>query len=179
MTLEVANSTTDQGAEPMAVQQLGNETTTAYADGQEFVMERIFDAPRELVWKVMTDPARVTNWWGPRNYTTTVVEMDVRPGGKWRFINHTTAGEDVPFKGEYLEVEPPKRIVQTFIWDVPGFDDKAAVETLTLEDLGKRTKVVLRDRFPSAEDLQGAVSMGMVGGAIETWDRLAEEFAKG
>jgi uncharacterized protein YndB with AHSA1/START domain len=168
-----------EGAEPMAVQQLGNETTTAFSDGQELVMERIFDAPRELVWKVMTDPTRVSNWWGPRAYTTTVIEMDVRPGGRWRFINHTAGGEDVPFKGEYLEVVPPERIVQTFIWDVPGFDDRAAVETMTLEDLGKRTKVVLRSRFPSVEDLQGAVSMGMIGGAIETWDRLAEEIAKG
>jgi len=163
----------------MPVQQLGDATTTVYTDGQELVMERIFDAPRELLWRVLTDPARVTNWWGPRGYTTTVEVMDVRPGGRWRFVNHTTGGEDAPFKGEYLEVVPPERIVQTFIWDVPGFDDRAAVETLTLEDLGGRTRVVLRDRFPSVEDLQGAVAMGMVSGAIDTWDRLAEEAAKG
>ena len=163
----------------MAVQQLGNEQTTVYTDGLELVMERVFDAPRDLVWKVMTDPERVTNWWGPHGYTTTVVEMDVRPGGRWRFINHTTGGEDVPFKGEYLEVEPPERIVRTFIFDVPGFDDRAAVETMTLEDLGNRTKAVARSRFPSDKDLEGAVSVGMVRGAIETWDRLADEIAKG
>jgi uncharacterized protein YndB with AHSA1/START domain len=179
MTVDMVQLETNEGAQTMAVQQLGNDTTTAYARDDELVMERIFDAPRELVWKVLTDRERVTRWWGPRGYTTTVVEMDVRPGGKWRFINHTTAGEDVPFKGEYLEVVPPERIVQTFIWDVPGFDDKASIETLTLEDVGGRTKVVLHDRFPSAEDLAGALSYGMVGGAIETWDRLAEELAKG
>ncbi len=88
----------------MAIQQLGNERTTAYTDGPDLVMERIFDAPRDLVWKVMNDPERVTDWWGPRGYTTTVEEMDVRPGGRWRWINHTTGGEDAPFKGEYLEV---------------------------------------------------------------------------
>ena len=155
------------------------ETTTVYTEGQELVMERIFDAPRDLVWKVMNDPTRVTNWWGPHGHTTTVEEMDVRPGGRWRWINHTTGGEDAPFKGEYLEVVPPERIVQTQIFDVPGFDDRAAINTITLEDLGGRTKVTTRSQFPSIEDLEGALSTGMVGGAIQTWDRLADELTKG
>jgi uncharacterized protein YndB with AHSA1/START domain len=163
----------------MAVQQLGNERTTAYADGQELVMERIFDAPRDLVWKVLTDPERVTNWWGPHGYTTTVVEMDVRPGGHWRWINHTTGGEDAAFKGEYLEVVPPEKVVRTEIFDAPGFDDRAAIDTMTLEDLGGRTKLVARSRFPSVEDLEGALSMGMIGGALQSYDRLADEIAKG
>jgi uncharacterized protein YndB with AHSA1/START domain len=161
----------------MAVQ-LGNDRTTVYTEGQELVFERIFEAPRELVWKVITDPERVTNWWGPDGYTTTVETMDVRPGGKWRWINHTTAGEDVPFKGEYLEVVPPERLVQTEIWDVPGFDDRAASNTLVLEDLGGRTKFVARSRFPSVEDLEGALANGMIGGALQSYDRLAEEIAK-
>ncbi|HEV7811157.1 MAG TPA: SRPBCC family protein [Candidatus Limnocylindrales bacterium] len=161
----------------MAVQ-LGNDRTTVYTEGQELVFERIFEAPRELVWKVITDPERVTNWWGPDGYTTTVETMDVRPGGKWRWINHTTAGEDVPFKGEYLEVVPPERLVQTEIWDVPGFDDRAAINTLVLEDLGGRTRFVARSRFPSVEDLEGALANGMIGGALQSYDRLAEEIAK-
>lgn len=159
-------------------QQLGNERTTAYTDDQELVLERTFDAPRDLVWRVITDPDRITNWWGPNGYTTTVVEMDVRAGGRWRFINHTTGGEDVPFKGEYLEVVPPERLVQTFIWDVPGFDDRPSIETMTLEDLGGRTKVVARSRFPSVEDLEGALAAGMVGGTLETYDRLAQEIER-
>jgi uncharacterized protein YndB with AHSA1/START domain len=163
----------------MAVQQLGNERTTAYTDGQVLVLERVFDAPRDLVWNVMTDPDRVTNWWGPRGYTTTVVEMDLRPGGRWRWINHTTGGEDAPFKGEYLEVVPPERLVQTQIFDVPGFDDRAAISTMTLEDLGGRTKIVVRSQFPTVEDLQGALATGMIHGALESYDRLAEEIAKG
>ena len=179
MTLELTDATNEEGAAAMAVKQLGNERTTAYADGQELVFEKVFDAPRELVWNVMTDPDRVTNWWGPHGYTTTVVEMDVRPGGKWRWINHTTGGEDAPFKGEYLEVVPMERIVQTEIFDVPGFDDRAAINTLTLEDLGGKTKLVARSRFPSVEDLEGALAMGMIGGALATYDRLADEIAKG
>ena len=176
---QLIDATPQEGVATMPVQQLGNERTKAYADGQELVMERIFDAPRELVWSVMNDPERVTNWWGPRGYTTTVVEMDVRPGGRWRWINHTTGGEDAPFKGEYLEVVPPEKIVRTEIFDVPGFDDRAAIDTITFEDLGDRTKVVARSRFPSIEDLEGALAMGMIGGALDTYDRLAEEIAKG
>jgi uncharacterized protein YndB with AHSA1/START domain len=177
MTLELRETPAQEGTGPMAVQQLGDERTTAYADGAELVMERIFDAPRELVWKVLTDPERVTHWWGPRGYTTTVEEMDVRPGGRWRWINHTTGGADAPFKGEYLEVVPPERYVRTEIFDVPGFDDRAAIETLVLEDLGDRTRLVSRSRFPSVEDLEGALATGMIGGALQTYDRLAEEIA--
>jgi len=160
------------------MQQLGNERTTVYAEGQDLVFERVFDAPRDLVWKVMTDPERVTRWWGPHGHTATVVEMDVRVGGTWRWISHGPDGQDVPFKGEYLEVEPPERLVQTEIFDVPGFDDKAAINTLTLEALGSKTKVIARSRFPSVEDLEGALATGMVGGALETYDRLADEIAK-
>ena len=162
----------------MAVNQIGNERTTAYTDGADLVFERVFDAPRELVWQVLTDPARITNWWGPNGYTTTVEEMDVRPGGRWRWINHTTAGEDAPFKGEYLEVVPPERLVQTQIFDVPGFDDRAAISTMTLDDVGGKTKLVARSRFPSVDDLQGALATGMVGGALQTYDRLADEIAR-
>jgi uncharacterized protein YndB with AHSA1/START domain len=155
------------------------ETTAVFTEGPELVMERVFDAPRELIWKVLTDPERITDWWGPNGSTVTVEAMDVRPGGAWRFIQHSANGEDNPFKGEYLEVVPPERVVQTFIYDVEGFRDMAAIETMVLEDLGDRTKVVNRSRYPSAEILEGALSTGMVGGALETWDRLAAEIAKG
>jgi uncharacterized protein YndB with AHSA1/START domain len=179
MTLQLADSTHDEGAGTMVVQQLGNERTTAYTDGTDLVFERVFDAPRDLVWKVLTDPDRVTHWWGPRGYTTTVVEMDVRPGGRWRWINHTTGGEDAPFKGEYLEVTPPERLVQTQIFDVPGLNDRAAVNTMVLEDLGGRTRLTVHSRFPSIEDLEGALAQGMIRGALETYDRLAEVIANG
>lgn len=163
----------------MALQQLGNERTTAYADGLEFVMERVFDAPRDLVWTVITDPDRVTRWWGPHGYTTTVEAMDVRIGGRWRYVAHTTGGEDVPFKGEYLEVDAPERLVYTFIVDIPGIDDKAGVITMTLEEVDGGTKLTERSVFATAEDLATQVEVGMVRGALETYDRLADEIARG
>jgi uncharacterized protein YndB with AHSA1/START domain len=167
----------------MAIQQLGNERTAAYTDGQYLVMERIFDAPRELVWKVLTDASRVPNWWGPRGSSMTVEEMDVRVGGRWRWVAHSPDGDppDAPFKGEYLEVYPPERVVRTEIFDVEPFNDPAmaTIETMTLEDLGGRTKLVSRSKFPSPEVLAQALSTGMIGGALESYDRLAEEIAKG
>ena len=85
---------------------------------------------------------------------------------------------DAPFKGEYLEVDPPNRLVNTEIFDVEPFNALApAIVTQTLEDVGGKTKLVSRSVFPSAEVLEGALATGMVGGAIESWDRLAEEIA--
>ena len=161
----------------MAVQQLGNERTTIYADGLDLVFERVFDAPRDLVWTVITDPDRITNWWGPRGYTTTVEAMDLRPGGRWRYIAHTTGGEDVPFGGEYVEVDPPARIVRTFGVDLPGFGEPG-LETMTLEALADgRTKLTERSHFRTAEELEEQIRVGMVAGALDTYDRLAEEIA--
>jgi uncharacterized protein YndB with AHSA1/START domain len=166
----------------MPVTQLGNERTTAYTDGAFLVMERTFDAPRELVWEVLTDPSRIPNWWGLSDHTMTVEEMDVRVGGRWRWVAHPPDSPDAPFKGEYLEVVPPERFVRTEIFDVEPFNDPsgAAVETMTLEDLGGgRTKLVSRSKFPSAEVLEQALATGMIGGALESYDRLAAEIAKG
>ena len=163
----------------MTVNQLGNETTTVYADGAEFVMERIFDAPRELVWQALTDPERIPRWWGKRDTSMTVAEMDVRVGGRWRWIAHTPDGE-APFSGEYLEIDPPSRLVNTEMFDVPPFNEgEPAIVTQTLEDVDGKTKLTAISRFPTAEALEGALATGMVGGAIESWDRLEEEARRG
>ena len=158
-----------------AIDRGSTPTTRAYTEGADLVMERVFDAPRELVWKVLTEAQHIPHWWGPRDTTMTVVEMDVRVGGRWRWVSRSAGGVDAPFTGEYLELVPPERIVRTEIFDVEPFNQMgAAVETMTLEDVDGRTRVVSRSRFPSEEILEGALSTGMVGGAIESWDRIAE-----
>jgi uncharacterized protein YndB with AHSA1/START domain len=176
MTATMDSATRSNGGAPMAVQQLGNDRTRAYTDGPDLVMERVFDAPRELVWKVMNDPEQVSNWWGPRGHSATVEAMDLRVGGRWRWVGHTPDGRDVPFTGEYLEVDPPSRLVYTEIFDVPPFNEpgSAAINTITYEDLGGQTKVVARSRFPSVESREGALSTGMIGGALDAYDRLGE-----
>jgi uncharacterized protein YndB with AHSA1/START domain len=162
----------------MAVELAKTDTTVAYKEGTELVMERVFDAPRDLVWKVINDRDAIPNWWGPRGYSTPVESMDVRPGGAWRFVQRAPDGSEHPFAGEYREITPPERLVLTFIYDVPVIRDFVAVITYTLDEIDGKTRVVARTRFPSVEAIEGALESGMVGGAIETWDRLAEEIAK-
>ena len=161
----------------MPVTQLGNDTTTVLADGTDFVMERVFDAPRELVWKAITEPERIPHWWGPRDIPMTVEHMDFRVGGTWRWIARGREGE-APFSGEYLEIVPFERIVHTEMFDVEPFNQlEPAHVTVTLETVEGGTKLTSRSRFPSVEALEGAMATGMTGGAIESWDRLAEEIA--
>ena len=156
-----------------------NETTAVYSDGTDLVFERIFDAPREQVWKAFTDPEIIPRWWGKHGTTTTVVEMDVRPGGKWRYVNRDPGRDDVTFYGEYLDVAPIERYEWTFMFDVEGIGPMGGPETYRFDDLGDRTKVTSVGHFDSVESIEGALSTGMVPGAIETWDRLAAFLADG
>jgi uncharacterized protein YndB with AHSA1/START domain len=154
------------------------DTTTVYSDGGDLVFERTLDAPRERVWEAFMDPAQIPLWWGPHGTTTTVVEMDVRPGGAWRYVNRAPDREDVTFYGEYLEIEPPERFKWTFLFDVDGMGEQGGPETFTFEDLDGKTKVTSIGHMGSVEVLEGALATGMVAGAIETWDRLTELLAK-
>jgi uncharacterized protein YndB with AHSA1/START domain len=156
-----------------------NETTTIYSEGGDLVFERTFDASLDKVWKAFTDPEIVPRWWGKHGTTTTVAEMDVRPGGTWRYVNSAPDREDVEFFGEYLEVDPPRGYKWTFMFDVDGMGPMGGPETYAFEDLGGRTKVVSIGHMGSVEVLEGALSTGMVPGAIETWDRLAQWLAEG
>ena len=155
------------------------ETTSVYSDEGDLVFERIFDAPRDKVWKAFMDPEAIPRWWGKHGTTTIVEEMDVRPGGKWRYVSRAGDREDVTFYGEYLEVDPPKGYKWTFMFDVEGVGPMGGPETWTLEDLGGRTRVISTGHLGSVEMLEGALATGMVEGALETWDRLAALLAEG
>ena len=154
-------------------------TTAIYSDGTDLTFERTFDAPRERVWKAFTDPEIIPRWWGQHGTTTTVVEMDVRPGGKWRFINKAPDRDDATFYGEYLDVLPIDRYDWTFMFDVEGVGPMGGPETFRFEDLGGRTTVTSVGHFDSLESIEGAIATGMVRGAIETWDRLEAFLAEG
>jgi uncharacterized protein YndB with AHSA1/START domain len=112
---------------------------------REIKIERVFDAPRDRVFAVYTDPALIPEWWGPRGTTTIVDEMDVRTGGRWRFIMRDADGTETGLRGAYREVTPPERIVQTFEWEPMA--GHVSVETATFEDLGDRTKVTTISLF--------------------------------
>jgi uncharacterized protein YndB with AHSA1/START domain len=154
-------------------------TTAIYSEGGDLVFERTFNASREQVWKAFTDPKLIPRWWGPNGTTTTVEEMDVRPGGKWRYVSRAPDRDDVSFYGEYLEIDPPNGFKWTFMFDVEGIGPQGGPETHTFEDVGGKTKVRSVGHMGSPEVLEGALATGMAKGAIETWDRLAALLAKG
>ena len=155
------------------------DTTAVYSDGADLVFERTFDAPRDKVWKAFTDPQAIPRWWGKHGTTTIVEEMDVRPGGKWRYVNRASDREEVAFYGEYLEVDPPKGFKWTFMFDVEGVGPMGGPETFIFEDVGGKTKITSTGHMGSVEVLEGALSTGMVAGGLETWDRLAALLAEG
>ena len=142
---------------------------------REIHIERVFDAPRDRVFAVFTDPALIPEWWGPRETTTTVDRMDVRAGGGWRFEMRSCDGTETAFRGTYREVTPPERIVQTFEWE--GMPGHVSVETVTFEDLGDRTKVTTTSIFHTCEERDGMLASGMEHGLNETYARLDEVLA--
>jgi uncharacterized protein YndB with AHSA1/START domain len=154
-------------------------STTIYSEGGELVFERTFDAPRDLVWKAFTDPELIPRWWGPHGTTTTVAEMDVRVGGAWRYVSRGPDREDVTFYGEYLEIDPPEGYTWTFMFDVEGVGPMGGPETYCFDEVDGKTKVTATSHMGSVEMLEGALTTGMVPGAIETWDRLEALLAEG
>jgi uncharacterized protein YndB with AHSA1/START domain len=149
--------------------------TVTLPSDREIVLTREFDAPRDLVYMAMTSPEHIIQWWGPRGSNMKVDTMDVRPGGKWRFVEHDAKGNEFGFRGEYRELRPPERAVQTFEWE--GLPGHISVETMVLEDLGGRTRLTVTSRFDSVEDRDGMLQSGMETGASESYDRLAEYLA--
>ena len=126
-----------------------NETTVTTPSELEIRVERVFDAPREHVFSVWTDPRLIPEWWGEQ---TIVEEMDVRPGGRWRFNTGYGAVE-----GEFREVEPPERLVQTF---------QNHLQTLEFEDLGGgRTKLTQTMSFATTEERDTTMNYGVEEGA--------------
>jgi uncharacterized protein YndB with AHSA1/START domain len=154
----------------------GTTAVTTPSD-REIVSERVFDAPRERVFAAYTDPQLIPRWWGPRGTTTIVDQMDVRPGGAWRFVSRDSNGSETGFRGTYRDVTPPERIVQTFEWE--GMPGHVLVETATFEDLGGRTKVTATSLFHTPEERDGMLASGMESGLTESHHRLAELLAQG
>ena len=158
----------------MAAKNSETLTLTLPSD-REIVMTRLFDAPRELVFKAYTDPAMIPRWWGQRSATTVVDKMDLRPGGAWRFVQRGPDGSEFAFNGEYREIVPPERLVYTFEFE--GMPGHILLETLTFEDQDGKTKLTDHALFDSVDDRDGMLNSGMEAGAAESLDRLEELLA--
>lgn len=151
---------------------LGNETTVSTPSDREIVSERIFNAPRELVWAAYTDPALVARWWGLRSTTTTIDQLDLRPGGVWRFVQRNSDGSEQCFRGIYREVLAPERLVYSFEWE--GMPGHVLIDTATFEDLGEQTRVTITALFHTQPERDGMLKAGMERGLSESHGLLDE-----
>ena len=145
------------------------KATVTTPKDREIRIERIFNASRDRVWKAMTDPELVAEWWG-RGNKLVIEKLEVKRGGHWRFVEHSAEGVH-GFEGRFREVTPPERVVQTFEWDgMPGY---VIVNTMTLQDLGDgRTKMVTTSLFHTTEERDGFLQSGMEGGMNQSYEAL-------
>ena len=160
------------------VEKTANRMTLTLPSDREIAVERTFDAPRSLVFEAMTGCEHMSKWWGPRYLTLEVCEIDLRPGGAYRFVQKAPDGTLHPFKGVYREVAAPERIVFTQIYDVEPFSIHEAVVTSVLTERDGKTMLAQTLVFGSRETRDGMIASGMESGEAESFDRLDELLAE-
>jgi uncharacterized protein YndB with AHSA1/START domain len=156
-----------------ATQSARKATVTTPTD-REIRIERVFDAPRDRVWRAFTDPKLIAQWWG-RGNKLDIEKFEVERGGHWRFVEHGPEGKH-GFEGRYREVTPQDRIVQTFEWD--GMPAYVIIETIEFTDLGDgRTKVVNVSLFHTTDERDGMLQSGMEEGLNQSYAALDQLLA--
>lgn len=162
----------------MVVSAANRDTFTVTTPSDEEVrMTRLFDAPRALVFEAMSRPEHVKRWWGclGEGYSVPVCEIDLRLGGRWRFVNRHPKGE-AAFHGEYREIAPPARLVFTEIFE--DFPDVVSVVTSELSEENGRTRLTVTVRYPSKDVRDIVMASGMSTGAGISYDRLEDLLAE-
>ena len=153
-----------------------NETTITAQPGTPFIdIEREFDATPAQVFRAWTDPELVPQWLGPSGTTATMIEYNATSGGRYRYIHRDESGE-YSFCGVFHAVVTNERIVQTFQYD--GWPNDVALETLTFEDLGGRTRVHTHSVFPSVQSRDAMIESGMEHGVRDSMSRLDKVLAR-
>ena len=148
---------------------MSTRATLTTPTDREIHVERIFNAPRERVWRAMTEPELLAQWWG-RGNKLVIEKHELERGGHWRFVEHTDHGA-FGFEGRFREIVPPERLVLTFEFD--GMPGHVVVNFMTLEDLGDgRTKLIAESLFLTKEDRDGMMSSGMEQGMNESYAAL-------
>lgn len=150
---------------------------------REIVITRIFNAPRELVFKVWTEPKHIEQWWGPKGFKTRVTQMDFRPGGQWRYVMIGPDGTEYPSKGVFREIVPPERIVASDEFD-EGIEKvldadlpQGMVSTVIFEDLDGKTRLTIEIVHETVSDRRKHEEMGVVAGWNSSLDCLDEHLA--
>jgi uncharacterized protein YndB with AHSA1/START domain len=157
----------------MAVSGVANSASfkTSTVSDRGIRMTRVFDAPRDLVFEALTRPEHIRNWWGQLGdgYSVPVCEVELRVGGRWRFVNRHPNGE-AEFYGEYREIAPPDRLVYTEFY--APFPDAGSLVTAELTDEQGKTRVTVTAEYPSREVRDMVLGTGMERGAAISYDRL-------
>ena len=145
-----------------------------YGEGK-VAITRVFDAPRALVWRAWTDPAMMANWFGPRGFTSSVPELDLRVGGALRIVMHGPDGNDYPMKGVFLEVVPPERLVYSNIaLDKDGNHLLEGETTVTLSEQDGKTTLYLVSHMVGRVPIAPQMLAGMEAGWTQSIDKLGE-----
>jgi uncharacterized protein YndB with AHSA1/START domain len=150
-----------------------NRTTTERKSERELVVTRTVNGPARIVFEAWTKPELLKRWWAPKSFGVFFLscEADVRVGGTYRFVfGHAASEQPMEFFGRYIEVTPHSRLV----WTNDEAGDGGAVTTVTFEEKGGKTLVVVHDLYPSKEALDGAIASGSTGGMGETFEQLDE-----
>jgi uncharacterized protein YndB with AHSA1/START domain len=148
---------------------------TATPGSREMLITLTYDAPRELVYKLYTDPQHIPDWWGPRNLVTTVESMELKTGGYWRYIQRDQQNNVFGFHGVYHSIEPNRRIISTFEWE--GNPGHVILVTTSFEEQDGQTIIHEQDIFQSVEDRDGMINTGMEQGLNEGDERFKELLA--
>jgi uncharacterized protein YndB with AHSA1/START domain len=147
-----------------------NSAVVTLPSDSQILITREFDAPRELVYRASTSPELIRRWWSGDRGEVTSVEVDLRPGGSWRYVMTASAGFEVACHGEYQEVMPGERIVATEVFE--GAPDAAAVSTTTFAEHDSRTTLSILIQHISRENRDMHLSSGMEGGMQEALNHL-------
>jgi uncharacterized protein YndB with AHSA1/START domain len=150
-----------------------NRTTVERTSDRELVVSRTFDGPARIVFDVWTRPELLKRWWAPRSLGVSLFscEVDLRAGGRYRYVFGRDPKAPMAFSGTFTEVTPCSRVVSTQVFE-PMRAAGEAVVTATFEEHGGKTRLVLHQLYPSKESLDGAVGSGMERGMLETFDQL-------
>ena len=149
----------------------GTAKVTLPAD-EQILITREFDAPKHLVYKAFTTPELVKRWWHANRGEMTVAEIDLRVGGKWRYVMVADGDFEVGFHGEYREIVPNERIVSTEVYE--GMPDAEAVNTMTLTEADGRTTLEILVQHASKEHRDAHIEAGMEAGMQDAMDLLEE-----
>lgn len=148
---------------------------------RDLVMSRVFDAPRDVVFRAFATAEALAQWWGPRGWTLSANNLDFRPGGTWHYCMRGPDGEESWGLSTYSEILQGERIVHTDAFsNAEGTVAEGMPQmqiTIEFTDEDGRTRVTSRTEFPSRDGLKQVLDMGVVQGATETWDRLEEYLA--